>query len=214
MKIPKNILKKIYNIFSNIFKILKGKIKIYNEKSDKAIIYYKDRLGNSCKIKIKITKRGNKYTILEFDASEKYNNSISGNLILYYYYNNMDLTYIEQKQIDMWHMYVNYNKNKNIIYKTFNSNDIDYINKNNKKIFNYNDNIIVINKKKTYINNIWYLIKLKKINNSKFTNFFIYKYYIFNNYYIYCLKCHSNKYKYEKIKNYYIFNEYFFIIFI
>jgi len=48
----------------------------------------------------------------------------------------------------MWHMYVNYNKNKNIIYKTFNSNDIDYINKNNKKIFNYNDNIIVINKKK------------------------------------------------------------------
>jgi len=140
-------------------------------------------------------------------VNDKIESYFNKEINLYYYKNNKDLLFIRYKNM------LSYNNNKNIYYKNIcrKSYKIEYKDKNNK-IINLNNNRT---KNKKFNNNIWYLIQLSIYNNNYPYSFILYKYYIFNNYYIYCLKRDYNNYNcYEKIKNYYIYNKYLFIIFI
>ena len=206
--ISKHILDKIYNIYSNILKIKNGKI--YNYIYNKAQLKYTNDNGDLCDIIIDVVDY---HIYYHFDAlyfvNDKIESYFNNKIKFYYYKNNKYLLFTKYKNTPI--KSIEYNKNKNICYINIycNSYEIEYKDKNNK-IINLNNR----NKNKKFNNKIWYLIKSIIFNDKFLYNFILFKYYLFNNYYIYCLKCHSNKYKYEKIKNYYIFNEYFFIIFI
>jgi len=215
MNITKPILDKIYNIYSNILKIKNGIIynKDNKDNDDNEVeIEYTNKSGILCKIVINIIIFTNYYY---FDAlyyvgdiiESYFNNKIK----IYYYYNKMnnDLLFIKYKineinginEInEINEIRVSYNTNKFIDYKNIYDHDIEYIDKNTKTICK--PNIINWNVKspmfkyKKYINNIWYLLKLY------FDDNIIFKYYLFNNYYIYCLKYSGEFYSYYNTNMY------------
>jgi hypothetical protein len=113
-----------------------------------------------------------------------------------YYKENINISLIRSKKKN--NNNIIYNKNGSIYMKHNNyTNEIKYSGNNKKITINSNCRLI---KYKRLINNIWYLIKLKKIYMSIYFYYTIYYIiYIYNNY-IYSLKY----YKYRRNNNWFI----------